>query len=320
MLKIGNLRLAYPTVLSPMASLTDIVFRQLMDEIGCIGYMVTEMVSAEGVRRKNRRTLDMLATGEFKTPQFVQLFGGQPDSFDRALDLIQSETRFSGVDINLGCPVRKITRRGAGASLLKDPPRAARILGTVRKKTGLPLTAKIRLPEDPAHIPEIIRVIEDQGVDALVVHFRRASDRYSDPARWEFARTVRDSIRTVFIGNGDIRTARDGLEKLEIADGIMIGREAIRNPLIFLRIHEQRSRFHDPEGVSRFSFQDIILRLLELIEYHYEPELQLSRLKAYARFLVSGRGYAKKIREKIYTSTSFQEARDHLTRFFPAME
>ncbi len=207
MLKIGNLNIPYRTVLSPMASLTDIVFRQLMDEIGYIGFMVTEMISAEGVRRKNKRTRDMLETGDFKIPQFIQLFGTRPESFSDAVQYIRDETRFSGIDINMGCPVKKITKRGAGAALLKNPSQAAKIIRAIRKKFSLPLTVKIRLTNDPKEILDIIRIVEGEGVDAISIHFRFVSDRYSDNARWEYAPTLREKIRTSFIGNGDLKTA-----------------------------------------------------------------------------------------------------------------
>lgn len=315
-MKIGKLAIPYLTVLSPMASLTDIVFRQLLDEIGYIGYLVTEMVSAEGIRRRNQRTLGMIKTPQLRTPQFVQLFGNRPESFSEAVRYIRDETEFSGIDINLGCPVRKITSRGAGAALLKNLFLVIAILRAARQNFSQPLTVKIRLPDDPADIPELIRIIEGEGVDAVTVHFRRVSDRYSDPARWEQALTFRQNVRSVFIGNGDIRTAQEAVAKMKIVDAVMIGREALRNPLIFARIHQELTHDSDNKGILPYNFKNIMMRLLELIQFHYEPEFQLRRLKAYTRFMASGQSYSKRLREKIYQSVSFEEAGEFLERFW----
>jgi len=134
-LKIGNLNIKYNTMLSPMASITDISFRKLLDEIGSIGLMVSEMISAEGVNRLNKRTLDMMRSFEFRTPQFIQLFGSKPEPFVNAVKYIEKETNFSGIDINMGCPANKVVKRGAGAFLLKDPEKIASIIREIRKNS-----------------------------------------------------------------------------------------------------------------------------------------------------------------------------------------
>jgi len=126
-LKIGNLLLKHRTILAPMASLTDIVFRRVVDEIGGVGLMVTELISAEGLRRKQGRTLSMIRSFDFNTPQFIQLFGSEPESFIDAVKYIEDETDFSGIDINMGCPVRKMMKKRAGAALLKDPKKIGEI-------------------------------------------------------------------------------------------------------------------------------------------------------------------------------------------------
>lgn len=301
LLKIGNLELKHRTVLAPMASLTDIVFRRTVDEIGGIGLMVTELISAEGLRRKQRRTLEMTRTFEFKTPQFIQLFGSEPEAFAEASEFIENETSFSGIDINMGCPARKVVKKGAGSALLLDPPEAGKICKAIREAVSLPLTVKIRLGYESENLHEILNALVGEGVDAVTIHFRLKSDYYSGDARWEFAEGLKEKFDTVIIGNGDIKSRDDAREKFELVDGIMIGRAAIKNPFIFSEIAG------DPPGMD--GRMAVAGRIMELIEEYYPPVLRLQRIKAFTKYLTSGRPHSKKIKHEIYRSRSFEEVR-----------
>jgi tRNA-dihydrouridine synthase B len=304
MLKIGNLEINYNAMPAPLASLTDIAFRLLLDEIGCAGFMVTEMISAEGLRRKKTKTLHMIRPGDFKTPQLVQLFGSEPAQFTDAVKYVENETDFCGVDINMGCPANKVTRKGGGSALLKNPGKIGDIMREIKRSTRLPVTAKIRLGFTIVNVLEVVKILEAEGADAIIVHFRLQSDRYSHDADWSLARRIRETLNkdTVFIGNGDIKTAAGAREKLEIVDGVMIGRGAVNNPLIFAEI----------AGVApaSLSMRRACRRLAELVEEHYEPRLRLPRLKAYTRFLFSNRPHSKDVRQLIYTAKTFEEARE----------
>lgn len=300
MLKIGNLNIKYNTMLSPMASITDISFRKLLDEIGSIGLMVSEMISAEGLNRLNKRTLDMMRPFKFRTPQFIQLFGSESESFVNAVKYIEGETNFSGIDINMGCPANKVVKRGAGAFLLKDSKKIASIIREIRRNTKLPLTVKIRLGYSKVNVFEIIDVLENEGVDAITVHFRLKSSRYNEKANWEYASLIKERIRTVFIGNGDIWSCLDAKEKLKFVDALMIGRGAASNPLIFAEIAGEK--------IDGLRFKQILERLLELIKEYYKPEFRLAKLKAYTRFMVHNKINSKKLRQRIYNSESFKEA------------
>jgi nifR3 family TIM-barrel protein len=305
MMKIGNLDIMYNAVPAPLASLTDIAFRKLLDEIGFCGFMVTEMISAEGLRRQQSKTLAMIRPGDFKTPQFIQLFGPEPEPFIDAVKYVENETEFQGIDINMGCPATKVIKKGGGAALLKAPMQVAAIVREVKKSTKLPVTVKIRLGYNRDNVFEIVRILEEEGADAIAVHFRLRADGYSGIARWEIAPMIRDILKkeTVFIGNGDIKTVEEAREKMDIVDGVMIGRGAVTDPLIFARIAGE---------AEHLTMKWVYKRLLELIEEHYEPHLRLARVKAYTRFLFSNRKYSKPIRQKIYTSKSYEEAKDTL--------
>lgn len=304
MLKIGNLEIKYRAMPAPMASFTDIAYRKLMDEMGYTGFIVTEMISAEGLWRKQARTMNMIKLFDFKTPQFVQLFGSEPGPVTEAAKYIENETGYSGIDINMGCPVPKVVRRGSGAALLKDPLRAAAIVRDLKKNISLPVTVKIRLGFNEVNVLEVARILDQEGADAIVVHFRLKSDGYKGQARWEYAPLIREQVKTVLIGNGDILTAAVAKEKLNIVDAVMIGRGAVKNPLIFTEIAGA------PAGDIDLKWT--INRLLELIREYYPPRLQLSRVKAFARYLFTGRIGCKKIRSSVHAATTFEEAKRHL--------
>jgi len=305
MLKIGNLDIQYRAMLSPLASLTDIAFRRLVDEIGGVGYMVTEMISAEGIRRKQAHTWEKIAPFDFRTPQFIQLFGSQPDQFVDAVKFIENETGFDGVDINMGCPANKVVKKGAGAALLLNPPLAGRIVCEIKRASRLPLTVKIRLGYDKVDVLSIARVLDQEGVDALAVHFRLKTDGYRGLARWEYAPAIRGQIGCPLIGNGDIRTGEAALARLDQVDGVMIGRGAVIDPLIFARV----AGLSTGDAVPGWDTARVLTRLLELIAEHYPEKFRLNRIKAFGRFIFTGQVNGKRARQAIYGAATFDQAR-----------
>lgn len=307
-LKIGNLQLKHRTILAPMASLTDIVFRRVVDEIGGVGLMVTELISAEGLRRKQDKTLSMIRSFDFNTPQFIQLFGSEPEQFTDAVKYIEEETDFSGIDINMGCPARKIIKRRAGAALLKDPKKIGEICRKVRKVISIPFTVKIRLGYEEENVFEILKVLENEGVDAVTVHFRLKTDRYSSEARWEYAERIKERSSLKIIGNGNILNRDEALERLNIVDGIMIGRGAINNPFIFAEMQDEMPGPEDKKEITE--------RIMALVEEYYLPKLRLLRIKAFTKYLASDRPYLKEIKHKVYASKTF----DDVKQFFRELD
>jgi len=270
--------------------------------------MVTEVISAEGLRRKQGRTLSMIRSFNFNTPQFIQLFGSEPESFADAVKYIEEETDFSGIDINMGCPVKKIIKKRAGAALLKDPKKIGEICRRVRKVTSIPFTVKIRLGYEEENVFEILKVLENEGVDAVTVHFRLKTDRYSSKARWKYAERIKERSGLRIIGNGNILNRDEALERLNIVDGIMIGRGAISNPFIFA---EMQGEMTVPEDKKEF-----IERIIALIEEYYPPKLRLLRIKAFTKYLALGKPYIRKIKHKVYASKTF----DDVKQFFRELD
>ena len=231
-MKIGNLHLDHPLFLAPLSGITDYPFRKLAKEFGC-GLVFTEMVSAEGLLRKGRPFLRM---GEDEHPIFAQLSGSNPDALAEAAAKAE-EAGADGVDINMGCPSKKITDTGAGADLLRFPDRIKLILEEVRKRIRCPLTIKIRSGWDADHVNavEIGKIAENCGVDAVAIHPRTSVQWFHGQADWKLIGEVKRELRIPVIGNGDVTTPFlvKKMQEKTGCDGVMIGKGALGNPWIF---------------------------------------------------------------------------------------
>jgi tRNA-dihydrouridine synthase B len=231
-MNIRTLRLDRPLFLAPLSGITDYPFRKLAREFGC-GLTFTEMVSAEGLLRKGPPFLKM---GEDEHPVSVQLSGSNPEALARAAEMAE-EAGADAIDINMGCPSRKVTDTGAGADLMRFPVRVEAILKKVRKGIRCPLTIKIRSGWDEGCINavEISRIAEDCGVDAITVHPRIRTQWFHGRADWRLIGEVKRAIGIPVIGNGDV-TAPALVERMfeeTGCDGVMIGKGALGNPWIF---------------------------------------------------------------------------------------
>lgn len=241
MIRLKSLVLKTPVLQSPMAGCTDIAFRLIARGLG-LELAFTEMVSAEALARGNRKTSLMLRKIRGDKPLGVQLVGHCPASMGKAAAMIE-DLKFDVIDLNFGCPVRKITSLGAGAALLLKPDIAQKILKSVMqnvKKT--PVTVKMRSGfEDPSG-KEALRVAvmaEDLGLSAVTLHGRTRLQGYTGKADWSIIRLVKKELRIPVFGNGDIFTPEDALRMMETTgcDGIAIGRGALGNPWIYREIH-----------------------------------------------------------------------------------
>jgi tRNA-dihydrouridine synthase B len=258
MLKIGSLKIENDLVLAPMAGYTNLGFRLTIKKLGA-GLVTTEMVSAMGLTLNHGKTLDYLKSHPDEKPLAVQIFGSEPAVMARACE-IAADHGADLIDINMGCPVRKVVKTGAGASLLRDKGRIAAVLQAVRKACPLPLTVKIRTGWSPleAVACEVAQVAEDCGADAITIHPRFATQAFSSPANWSWIKKVKETVKIPVIGNGDVFDAPAALRiKAETGcDGVMIGRGAVRNPWIFKQIQnlKQGLPVAEPRWEDRKSF------------------------------------------------------------------
>ena len=235
MLWIGASKLDNWLIMAPMAGVTNLPFRLMVKKLGA-GLVTTEMVSAMGLALGQKKTLRYLRSDPGEKPLAVQIFGSEPRVMARAAQ-IAVEAGAGLLDINMGCPVKKVVKTGAGASLLLDQKRVAAIVTGIRRVCPIPLTVKIRAgwsPEKPV-ASKIAQVVEDCGADAITVHPRFATHSYSVSADWMLIGAVKTRVKIPVIGNGDIFQPSHALEmkRQTGCDGVMIGRGAIGNPWIF---------------------------------------------------------------------------------------
>ena len=238
MLKIGNLSLKNRLIMAPMAGITNPPFRLIAKRLGA-GLVVTEMVSAVGLSRGHEKTLRYLDGSSEEKPLSVQIFGADPQIMAMAAE-IAVEKGADLVDINMGCPARKVIKNGSGGALLRDPAAVRHMVAAVRKACTVPLTVKIRAgwSDHEANFLEIAGIIEDCGADAITIHPRFVKQGFSGQADWRIIREVKKSVAIPVIGNGDVFKPELALRMREETgcDGVMIGRGAMGNPWIFRQI------------------------------------------------------------------------------------
>jgi nifR3 family TIM-barrel protein len=238
-LKIGNVRIAPATVLAPMAGVTDTVFRRFIKNLGGCGLIMTEFTSADGVLRDLRVRGRYLHFYEDEHPISAQLFGSSPTVLADAARLVE-DLGFDLVDLNLGCPAKKVVKCNGGSGLLRDLPLIRQIFEAVRAAVKIPFTVKFRAGwnDDEIVCVELARIAESCGLGAVALHARTREQGYSGNARWEWIASVKQAVKIPVIGNGDIRSPEDACAIVAQTgcDAVMIGRMAPANPWIFRQI------------------------------------------------------------------------------------
>ncbi|NKE07885.1 tRNA dihydrouridine synthase DusB [Mesobacillus selenatarsenatis] len=238
MLKIGDIEMKNQVVLAPMAGICNSAFRLTVKEFGA-GLVCAEMVSDKGIVSQNNRTLDMLYIDEREKPLSLQIFGGEKEMLVQAAQYVDKNTNADIIDINMGCPVPKITKCDAGAKWLLDPNKIYEMVAAVVDAVDKPVTVKMRMGWDDEHIFAIenARAVERAGGSAVALHGRTRIQMYEGTANWDIIRDVKQAVNIPVIGNGDVQTPQDARRMLEEtgADGVMIGRAALGNPWMIYR-------------------------------------------------------------------------------------
>ncbi|MCF7917762.1 tRNA dihydrouridine synthase DusB [Candidatus Gracilibacteria bacterium] len=221
-------------VLAPMAGYTESPFRRLVKEIEPSVVLISELISAEALRRKNEKTMRLAEFApEEKNFYCVQLFGKDEDAFLDAVKVVE-DMGADGVDINLGCPSPKVIGSGHGSALLKDPCTTARLIEKMVQSTHLPISVKMRLGfYDDKDLIQAAKNFESAGISSLAIHGRTTKQRFTGSAQWDKIYEVKEHVSIPVIGNGDVTSSAIAVQRLKNLDGIMIGRAALRNPWIF---------------------------------------------------------------------------------------
>ncbi len=307
-MKIGSITLENPFVLAPLAGYTDLPFRLLCREYGA-GLVYSEMISCHGLVYRQPNTFKMLQTVEQDRPVSFQLFGSDPEIMAEAA-VILSELPIDLIDINMGCPVRKVTKKGAGSALMKTPKLAEKIIRGVCRQAKIGVTVKIRSGWNHQSLtaPEFARMAEDAGASAIAVHGRTWSDGFSGSADRRIIAAVKEAVSIPVIGNGDIHSYGDGLKMMEETgcDGVMIGRGAMGRPWIF------RPDQPEPGLTLRLT---ALKRHLDLIASHRSTEFGLAAIKNHAGRYFKAIPHGAAIRNQIYQTNSFPELQQLLNSF-----
>jgi len=239
-LQIGKLTLPNNLVLAPMAGVTDGSFRLLCARLGA-GFTVSELASARAITMKSRQTIDMVRFQGQSRPYAVQLFGADPQIMARAAAFIEELQICDAIDINMGCPVPKVVKTGAGSALMKTPALAAQLVSAVKQAVSLPVTIKCRIgwSENSINVCDFVKTVVDAGAEAVTVHARTRQAGYAGTAQWHHLEGIKNICRQVpFIANGDISSPEHVRQLHEITgcDGYMIGRGCVGRPWLFSQL------------------------------------------------------------------------------------
>ena len=309
---IGPVRVEPGLVLAPMSGVTDAALRRCIKRRsdGALGLVFTGFVSVEGLTRRNRRSVQMLARCEEERPVAAQLYGADLGRSVRAAELVQ-EMGFDVLDVNAGCPARKVTRHGGGAELMRRPEDLERLLRSVVAAVDLPVTLKTRSGWDAGSINavEIAQAAEAAGVRMITVHGRTRAAGYSGRADWEVVEAVAAAVRIPVVGSGDVKTVEDARARLSSGRlaGLMVGRAAVANPWIFKMLRDGLggAAVASPTAYERAAF---------LCEYateaaaHLPERAVLGRVKGLATQLSKGLPDGPALRRAVYAAGSVEAA------------
>jgi tRNA-dihydrouridine synthase B len=311
--RIGGVHMDSPLVLAPLAGVSDSPFRRLAREQGASA-VYTEMVSSDGLVRGSRATFEYCAFELEERPIGIQLFGSEPAILAdaaRVLSDLPAERRPDLIDINMGCPVRKVVNRCAGAALLQDVPRIAAILEAMVAATPLPVTAKIRLGWDGSsrNVVEVARTLERAGASAVAIHARTRAEKFEGHAHWDMIGEARAAVGIPVIGNGDVRSAEDAIRMLRLTgcDGVMLGRAAFGDPWVFRRARallERGEALPPPTAAERL---EAGVRHLGMMVATVGEEHAAREMRKHVAWYIKGLPHSARVREQVNRARTASE-------------
>ena len=321
MFKIRDVVINPALILAPVAGHTDTIFRQTIKGLGGCGLVVSELVSTEGMTRNQDQTLYLTRFEESERPISIQIFGSDPERMARSAAMVQ-ELGADIVDINLGCPVKKVVKQGGGSNLLRDLPLLERIFKAVRKSITIPLTVKIRSGWDrnSVNAVEVLKLAEDCGVEALAIHGRARCDMFSGSADWSIIARVKEHARIPIMGNGDVFAPQDAARMFRETgvDAVMIGRGVLINPWLIRQCSDHLSG-KEVIPVTLRARADFIVSFLNRIHTEVPAPIALGKMKKMGGYLSKGISESASLRSRIHSARSGDELLCIVQEFFAAV-
>lgn len=317
---IKNIKIDGFVVLGPMAGNTNYAYRKIAKEHGC-GLVYAEMVSDKGLNYKNKKTQAMINVGEDEHPVSMQIFGSTVKDMVEAAINIDKNSNCDIIDINMGCPVNKVAKKGqAGASLMQNPELVYEIVSNVVSNVKKPVTVKIRSGWDSEHINavEIAKLIEKAGASAVAIHGRTRAQMYSGKADWNIIKEVKKALNIPVIGNGDIKNCYDAKRMIEETgcDAVMVSRASLGNPWIFNEINEYLENNIILDRPTNINIYEVILKHIKYLRELKGDHLAMLEMRGQIAYYLKGLPNSTQVKRMLFETKTIDETIELVNKYF----